>query len=77
MTSQEAIEPVGYVCPLKPRELQAARLISNGMPGKAVAHEMGLTKGSVDYIVTAACEAVGAKNRTELIAILLRKGWIE
>lgn len=73
----EINEPVGYVCPLRPRELEAARLFSQGMVAKTVAREMGISVHTVNHMVTASCRILSVNSRTELVATLLRKGWME
>lgn len=70
-------QPVGYVCPLKPREIEAVKLYADGYSIKQAAHAMGITPGVLGYLTTNACRACKAHNRTHLVSIVLRKGWIQ
>lgn len=70
-------EPVGYVCPLTKDQMRVAKLFAIGLSGKQVSHELGIHEARVARLTTAACEACGAHNRTHLVAILLRKGWMQ
>ena len=62
---------------LTPRETQALQLIANGLEDKQVASEMGNCPGTVGNQVTKILYKLGAANRTEAVAIALRKGWIK
>lgn len=70
-------EPVCYVCPLKPREIEAVKLYADGYSAKQAAHALGITIGALGYLTTNACRSCKAANKTHLVSIVLRKGWIQ
>lgn len=57
--------------------MDIVRRLSNGQVAKTIAGDIGASLTSVNNSVITACRLVRAKNRTELVAIALRKGWIE
>ena len=56
---------------LPPRSAQVARLICMGETNKTIAREMGISDQTVKEHVTNLCRRTGARNRTELAAMLL------
>lgn len=70
-------QPVGYVCPLTADQMRVTKLFAIGLSGKKVAHELKMHEARVARLCASACEACGANNRTHLVAILLRRGWIQ
>lgn len=64
-------------CPLRPREIEAVKLYADGYSAKQVAHVMKLSIGGLNYLTTNACRACHAANRTHLVSMALRKGWIQ
>lgn len=73
----DAHEQVGYVCPLRPREIEAVKLFADGYSAKQAAHVMAISIGALGYLTTSACRAANAANKTQLVSIALRKGWIQ
>ncbi|MGX1309165.1 DNA-binding CsgD family transcriptional regulator [Amorphus suaedae] len=57
---------------LPPRSAQVARLLCMGQTNKTIAREMGISDQTVKEHVTNLCRRAGARNRTELAAMLLR-----
>lgn len=51
---------------LAPRERQLIRYIRRGLRNREIAHELGVTEGTVKVYLHAIFEKLGVKNRTEL-----------
>ncbi|MHB0785608.1 LuxR C-terminal-related transcriptional regulator [Bradyrhizobium sp. 5.13L] len=64
-------------CPLTAREIEIARLLSNGETAASIAGKIGCTAFSVAMQIKIARRVVNARNSTHLAAVALRKGWIE
>jgi len=64
-------------CPLTARELEIARLLSNGETAASISGKIGCTTHSVNMQIKIARRVVGARNSSHLAATALRKGWIE
>lgn len=57
---------------LTPRERQVAACIAMGNTNKEAAYELGLSHSTVRVLVARACAKLGAKSRTQLIALYRR-----
>lgn len=57
---------------LTPRERQVAACIAMGNTNKEAAYELGLSHSTVRVLVARACAKLGAKSRTDLIALYRR-----
>lgn len=64
-------------CPLTENELEAVRLLSQGLSWKLVAVRMDRGIGSIQWILRTAKEKVGTRHDTALVATAIRKGWIQ
>lgn len=62
--------------PLTDRERQVLRLAGQGLPGAAIAAELGLSDGTVRNYLSEAILKMGAANRTEAARIAREKGWL-
>jgi DNA-binding CsgD family transcriptional regulator len=67
-----ALLQTGLSMTLPPRSAEVARLICMGQTNKTIAREMGISDHTVKEHVTNLCRRAGARNRTELAAVLLR-----
>lgn len=70
-------EPVGYVCPLRPRELEALKLIADGMTAKEAARSMDIAPYTVEHYLVRAKDRLGPRTLPGLVAFAMRKGWIQ
>ena len=68
---------VQNVSPLSERELACVRGFADGKTAKHVARDLGITHNVVGGYLQIARLKVGAKTTTGLVAIALRKGWIQ
>ncbi len=68
--SQESVDP------LSPRELDVLRRMAEGWPNKEIARELGISEHTVKYHVSAILSKLGARSRTEAVAVAARRGLI-
>ncbi len=61
---------------LSRRELEVLRWLATGKSNKEIARGTGITEGTVKFHVTAIMTKLGAKSRTEAVAIGVRRGLI-
>jgi DNA-binding NarL/FixJ family response regulator len=62
--------------PLSRRELEVLRHLATGMSNKEIARVTSITEGTVKFHVTAVMAKLGAKSRTEAVAVAIRRGLI-
>lgn len=62
---------------LSRREHQALQGAANGDSSKVIAHQLGLTKETIDGYAKVARQKLSAKNRAHAVAIAIRNGLIE
>ena len=60
-------------CKLTDKQSEIMRLIINGLSGKQIAYTLGISEGGVKKHMSTICSKLGAANRTEAVAIALRK----
>ena len=65
------------VCPFRKKEVDALSMFSNGRSIAWVAGELGISRNTIVTWCTRMRATVGASNMTQLIAIALRRRWIE
>lgn len=65
--ASEAYEP-----PLSPRELEIARLITQGMPNKRIAYELGLQPSTVSTYTKRIYLKLNVNSRSEMVGKVLR-----
>jgi two-component system nitrate/nitrite response regulator NarP len=58
---------------LTPREEEVAHLVAKGMHNKSIAHELGISDGTVKVYLSRIYEKLGLSSRTEL-ALLVQEG---
>ena len=58
---------------LSPRQEEIMRSLTRGLSNTDIALELGISKESVKQYIALLCEKIGAANRTEAVAIALRK----
>ena len=61
---------------LSAREQQVAALLLEGAPNKVIARTLDISVHTAKFHVTAVLEKVGARNRADAVAIILREGLI-
>lgn len=61
---------------LSRRELEVLRQMSTGKSNKEIARITSITEGTVKFHVTAIMAKLGAKSRTEAVAVAIRRGLI-
>ena len=59
---------------LSQREQQVAELLAEGASNKVIARELGISVHTAKFHVTAVMEKLGARNRSDAVAISLREG---
>ena len=59
---------------LSQREQQVAELLADGASNKVIARELGISVHTAKFHVTAVMEKLGARNRSDAVAISLREG---
>lgn len=70
-------EPAGYVCPLRPRELETIKLAAEGRTTKQIAYDTGVSTRMIDRYLASAKERLGPRTLPGLVAYVMRKGWIQ
>lgn len=61
---------------LSHRERQVAELLAEGASNKVIARELGISVHTAKFHVTAVMEKLGARNRSDAVAISLREGFV-
>jgi DNA-binding CsgD family transcriptional regulator len=61
---------------LSPREEQVAALLLDGASNKAIARALEISVHTAKFHVTAVLDKVGARNRADAVAIIMREGLI-
>jgi DNA-binding NarL/FixJ family response regulator len=61
---------------LSQREQQVAELLAEGASNKVIARELGISVHTAKFHVTAVMEKLGARNRSDAVAISLREGLV-
>ena len=61
---------------LSPREAQVASLLVDGASNKAIARTLGISVHTAKFHVAAILEKLGARNRADAVAIVLRAGLV-
>jgi DNA-binding NarL/FixJ family response regulator len=73
-------EPVGApsseAVHLSPRERQVAALLLEGASNKAIARALEISVHTAKFHVTAVLDKLGARNRADAVAIIMREGLI-
>ena len=59
---------------LTARELMVLRLMASGLPNRDIANALGITERTVKFHVTAILNRLGADNRTQAVALAVRRG---
>jgi two-component system nitrate/nitrite response regulator NarP len=58
---------------LTPREYQVAMLVARGLSNKVIAHQLGISHGTVKQHMHKIIEKLGVKSRFEAMPMLLRE----
>jgi DNA-binding NarL/FixJ family response regulator len=61
-----------WIQPLTPRELQVLRMLSEGVPNKAIAADLQISEHTAKFHVSQILAKLGAESRTEAVAIGIR-----
>ncbi len=81
-TLQDDLPPVAPPPPaplpesLTPREQEVLRLLAEGAPNKAIAHQLGISEHTVKFHVNAIMGKLGAQSRTEAVVRATRLGLV-
>lgn len=62
--------------PLSDREMEALRLMAQGLSSDEIAEAMGVRKVSVDYLSERIYEKLNARNRVHAVMIAMRRGYV-
>ncbi|MFN7644507.1 MAG: response regulator [Burkholderiales bacterium] len=57
------------------RQMQVLRMLVRGLPNKEICRELGLSENTVKIHIGAVLRALGARNRTEAVALVSRVGF--
>lgn len=69
--------PTGADVPhLSRREMQVARLLTDGASNKVIARALDISVHTAKFHVTGIMEKLGARNRADAVSILLRQGML-
>ena len=68
--------PTSGVADLTPRELEALRLLAEGLPNKGIAARLGISEHTVKFHVNSILGKLGAQSRTEAVTRATRLGLI-
>lgn len=61
---------------LSPRQLDVTRLVADGLTNEEIGALLYVTAPTVRVHLQHACERLGARNRTHLVALAIRAGLI-
>ncbi|MEO8758988.1 MAG: helix-turn-helix transcriptional regulator [Devosia sp.] len=72
------VPPVDATAPahLSPREQQVAALLLEGASNKIIARRLEISVHTAKFHVTAVLDKLGARNRADAVAIIMREGLI-
>lgn len=59
---------------LTPRELEALRLLAEGLPNKTIASRLGISEHTAKFHVNSILSKLGAQSRTEAVTRATRLG---
>jgi two-component system, NarL family, response regulator len=62
---------------LSKRETEVLRHLAQGRSNKEIARIVGITEGTVKFHVTSVMAKLGAKSRTEAVAVAVRRGLVD
>ena len=60
--------------PLSAREREVLRLIAQGLPGKQIAGQLGITERTVKFHTASVMRKLGADNRAQAVALAAERG---
>jgi DNA-binding NarL/FixJ family response regulator len=61
---------------LTQRELQVLQILSDGLPNKSIASELGISEHTVRFHVNSILSKLGAQSRTQAVSLAARLGLI-
>lgn len=70
------VEALASPFPLTARERQVAELLVEGASNKVIARRLGISVHTAKFHVAAVLEKLGARNRSDAVAIALRDGLV-
>jgi len=65
------------LCPLSSRQIEVVWWMAEGKTAAEIGMILGITTYTVQTYIASAKDSAGAHKETALVAIALRKGWIE
>ena len=69
--------PPPSIHPFSPREHEVLGLAAQGLTNKEIAFRLGLSERTVQFHMNSLFNKSGTQSRTEVVALALRKGWLE
>lgn len=61
---------------LTPRQIDVIKGIAKGLPNKVIAHELGLTEGTIKVHITVILKVLGVTNRTGAVMEAVKNGYL-
>ena len=69
-------ETAPLVEPLTPREMQVLTLLTDGLPNKQIARDLGVSEETIKFHLASIFGKLGASNRTDAVRQALRRGLV-
>ena len=69
-------ETAPLVEPLTPREMQVLTLLTDGLPNKQIARDLGVSEETIKFHLASIYGKLGASNRTDAVRQALRRGLV-
>lgn len=63
--------------PFSPREFQVLRLAAHGLTNKEIAYRLAISERTIQFHMNSIFNKTGASTRTEVVALAIRKRWLE
>jgi DNA-binding NarL/FixJ family response regulator len=72
-----AVRSPGAAGQLTAREREVLRLVADGLPGKQIARELGISERTVKFHTASVLRKLGADNRAQAVALAAERGLLE
>jgi DNA-binding NarL/FixJ family response regulator len=72
-----AVRSPGATGHLSGREREVLRLVADGLPGKQIARELGISERTVKFHTASVLRKLGADNRAQAVALAAERGLLE
>lgn len=64
-------------CPLGRRQIEVVRMMADGKSVKEMSDILGISHNTINSYIATALDVTGTHKATGLVAMCLRKGWIQ